>query len=274
MSIDLDGAIKLGNAIGDIIRQLQKLEHFIGLFLLKHNLRETISDRKSLHVNKNELFVKIKPIVKDINDNIQICNEFFTFLEIKNKIKKLSFDDLYRILNDRFGTILNVKSHQSLGNENFRMKLHLVFYGVTKSINEVLIFIENDSKIKEFSNLKRKYKMGMIAANNIRSFGCHLESIFVVGRTIELILDDLLRKAMKENKIKKKISLRKIKYQDKIGILKNLKIIDEKSFHELNSVRIYRNETGHPIKQKYLKSESKIIIEKSVFVLDRLQRKL
>lgn len=117
--------------------------------------------------------------------------------------------------------------------------------------------------------LNKKYRESIKEAINIRSMRYPLTSIFVCGRTIETILDDLIKKAIKNKKIGR-VNLRRTRYEDKIGKLKGIKIIDDKTFHELNSIRIDRNETGHPIKNERLRDENKVIIDNSIILIRKL----
>lgn len=56
-------------------------------------------------------------------------------------------------------------------------------------------------------------------------------------------------------------------------MLKGYKIINEKNWHDLNSIRIERNETGHPIYKVIKKSEARSVIFKSILIINKLQHK-
>lgn len=139
-------------------------------------------------------------------------------------------------------------------------------------MKDLIGFLNSLEKFEEIKFLKDKYKKGIHEAIDIFSIGYNETSVLVVGRTVETLLDDILKKCIKEKKIEK-LNLKKIRYDVKIGKLKGNKIINEKNWHDLNSIRIERNETGHPIYKKIKKSEARSIIFKSILVIKKLQNK-
>lgn len=272
--IGLATIIKIGIILQTIRSRMEHLLRSIDESLTVHNLYEhfpTSSTQEDISKNQKEIISKVLSEAKDINKMIKGSNSIIRIIEYKKKIVPLDLITLRKLVRLRFKSVHAKKEAQELSNENFRLKIHRQFSKSRISINDFIALVEAEQEVEGLSKLKENYKNGINAAINIYSTGHHKTSIFVVGRTVEKVLDDLIRVAMKKGKLKR-VSIPQIKYEKKIGILKTTNIINEKLFHDLSSVRIDRNKTGHPIRRIFKKDENKLVISSGINLILRLQK--
>jgi len=268
--------ILLGFFVNDILKNIEKLENRIVTLSLPHGMYE----RLELYKNKKEIIKNKKPLIEEmeggteyINKNIFELNRICKKLNIKCKIEKINKIGLKKIINERFDFVSADTKVVDLKQDNFRIKLQKILRDKTKEISELIKIFQNKENFELVNKLDKEYGKGVKEAIHIYSIDYPLTSIFVVGRTVEILLDDLLKKGMQAKKIKK-INLKQTKIKDKIGILKNSKIIKEKNWHDLNSIRIDRNETGHPRSDEKLKKEAQHTISKAILIISDLQKKV
>ena len=271
----LHGAVIIGTVLNDVLRQLEKLKLTLEPFLSLTSLKEQIDPDNYERTIKKDLknfFDRVKIGVNDINSLIKEMNEIIAMIRIDKKLVPLRYRELTRIIRERFYLVVEEKKTRKLREDNFNIRFSRELDKTAKSVVDLIGLLSALEKFEEIKSLKDKYKKGMHEAIDIFSIGYNETSVLVVGRTVETLLDDILKKCIKEKTIRK-FNLKKIRYDDKIGMLKGNKIINEKSWHDLNSIRIERNETGHPIYNEIKKSEARSIIFKSILVIKKLQNK-
>lgn len=273
--LSLHGAVIIGTVLNDVLRQLEKLMLMLEPFLSLTSLKEQIDSdhyKRTIKRDLNNFLDRVKRAVNDINSLIKEINEILAMIRIDKKLVPLRYRELTRIIRDRFYLVVKEKKTRKLREDNFNLRFGRELTKTAKSVKDLIGFLNSLEKFEEIKFLKDKYKKGIHEAIDIFSIGYNETSVLVVGRTVETLLDDILKKCIKEKKIEK-LNLKKIRYDVKIGKLKGNKIINEKNWHDLNSIRIERNETGHPIYKKIKKSEARSIIFKSILVIKKLQNK-
>lgn len=265
--------IKIGMFLQMIISRIEHLLRNVEESLMLHNLHESFpsSTREDVLKNQKKTILKILTEAKDINEMIKGSNEIIKLLGHKKKIVPIDLIAIRRFIQLRFKSIHKKEETQKLDNENFRIKVRRQFYKTKKSVKDFIVLVEEEQNFEGLDKLKKNYKKGINAAINIYSIGYYKTSIFVVGCTVEEVLDDLIRSAIKKGRLKR-VNVSQIKYEKKIGILKNNRLIDDKLFHDLSSVRIDRNKTGHPIKRAFKKNENKLVILTGINLILRLQK--
>lgn len=268
--------IKLGVFFERILDRTSHLKRTIDEHLMLHNLYEhfKVDDtEKNIQENISRLEKIVDVEVKEINKMIKAANRIFTNTVWKKKLPPVNQKELNKLFKIRFKEIYNNEVSQKLSNENFRIKLNKILTELQESFSDFFETVDKEYSFEGFEKLEKKYREGINSAIGIFSIASFRTSIFVVGRTIEDILDDLLRLSIKTKKLKR-FSIPNTRYEDKIGRLKSVGVIDEKLFHDLNSIRIDRNKSGHPLRRKFSFEEAKITISKGVEILLKLQKKL
>lgn len=266
----------MGMFLRSISERTTHLRRSIDEYLMVHNLYErfTTSDIKTRALdNLKELEKMVDLEARGINGMIKSANKLLSITVYEKRIQLIDVAELRRLFKLRFKEIYKDKSLQNLGNENFKLKLDELLLNHRKALQDFLDSVDKEYTFEGFSKLKDNYKVGIGDAIDIMSIAQFKESVFVVGRIIEELLDKLLRSAIRSKKIKK-IIIGDTRYDSKIGILKGAKIIDEKTFHELNSVRIDRNKSGHPTRKRFTFKDNKLVIERGIAILQELQDKL
>ena len=115
--------------------------------------------------------------------------------------------------------------------------------------------------------------MGFKEAMAILSIGCSETAVFVTGRTIESLINDLLTNEIKKSTTHP-IDIKNTKLECKIGILKGISVIQEKEFHILQKLKFDRNDFGHPFENKISFNDAKIIILEAIGLTKILEKRL
>ena len=277
MGYGLFAGFMFGAVAIDVIKDIEKLEIRLIELTLHHSLSEELDMLKGkgdLLKNRKPLFDEIDGATFIINKKIKVLRKICKKLQLDHTIKAVDSKKIKKIIQGRYETISKGDETVNLKDENFRIKLHsYLIHEKVKDIGELWEIFKRREKVNGVQRLNDKYKQGITEAIHINSIGYPLTAIFVVGKTIETLLDDLLKKLM-DNKRIKKLKLNQIKIVDKIGLLKNSKTITEKDWHDLTSITIGRNEAGHPETDKSLKKDIDYIIPKAIAIISRLQKKV
>lgn len=204
--------------------------------------------------------------VKFFNKKLSEKMKFYPNLPFLKQINKKS---LLPQLNKRFLVKYKNKESQRLANEVLDLK---IISSLNESFNSILEFEKFFKNLSEADNIKmrEKYADGFLEAKAILSIGCAETAIFVAGRTIESLINDLLIK----KSIIQKIDLKNIKLEGKIGKLMANKVINEKEFHVLQKLKFDRNDFGHPFDKKISFNEAKGIIFEASSLATILEKKL
>lgn len=269
-------SVKIGIFIENINRRVDRLHPHIESSLMMHNLYESFSLKDNgprFKQNYKHLLAHIKTEVDGTNKQIKAANKLLSLLKHKKEILQIDYLAIKQVTDERFNEKLGENKSQKLSNENFKLKIDKIITATRKSIFELANYLNEVEKFNQLDKLNKEYKNGVEEAIDIYSFGHLNTSLFVLGRTLEDVLDAGLRKLIKSKKIKK-ILINKTKYEAKIGILMNANFIDERLFHELNTVRIDRNDTGHPTKRKVTREECENTIQRVILLIEKLQKNL
>ena len=277
MGYGLSAGFMFGAAAIDVIKDIEKLEIRLIELTLHHSLSEELDMLKGkgdLLKNRKPLFDEIDRATFIINKKIKVLRKICKKLQLDHTIKAVDSKKIKKIIQGRYETISKGDETVNLKDENFRIKLHsYLIHEKALEIGELWEIFKRREKVNGVQRLNDKYKQGITEAIHINSIGYPLTAIFVVGKTIETLLDDLLKNLMDNKKIKK-LKLNQIKIVDKIGLLKNSKTITEKDWHDLTSITIGRNKAGHPETDKSLKKEIDYVIPKAIAIISRLQKKV
>ena len=243
--------------------------------LMFHNLYETFpSDHTEAYTGKNQKIVKdlVARRTSEINERIRFMNQGIRFTEKKERVSLVSRKILLNLVKDRFTVVYKSEESQKLANENLKIKINNHLSLVKKSVMDLVQSVDDDNKDIDFSGINEEYWEELNEARDMYSVGYHRTSVFVLGRTIERTTNDIFKLLIRK-RIK---SVKEIpdKFDAKIGILKSKEIIDEKLFHELSTLKIDRNDTGHPVVRSISREENELILKKTVLLLKKLQKVL
>ncbi|HSW55014.1 MAG TPA: DUF4145 domain-containing protein [Ignavibacteriaceae bacterium] len=273
--LGLHSSFLLGYGIQGVFSELEKLvlslEPLNSLVSLKEKI-DSKSYKKTITYDIKFILTNLKLRVNKINSSIKLSNEILSMIRLDVRIIPLKYMTLSSIIRNRYYHVSTDEKARELRNQNFKLKFNLEIEKTAISVNKIVEIIKRAETFEEIKLLKEKYKRYILEAIDIFSIGYNETSILVVGRTTEILLDDMLKKSMEEKKLKI-IDLKKTKYNEKINILKSNKIINEKNWHDLNSIRIDRNETGHPIYTRFNKNDARSIISKTILIIKGLQSK-
>lgn len=269
-------SLKIGIFIENINRRVDRLYPHIESSLMMHNLYETFSSEKNeirFNENHKKLISHIKVEVIEINRQIKAGNKLLNLIKFSKSIQPIDFLAIKSVIDERFKEIFKERRPQEISNQNLKLKLSDIISKTSKSIFDLTEYAKQKETFEGLKKINIKYSEGIEEAIDIYSFGHHNTSLFILGKTLEMVLDDLLRKLMKEKRMKR-IFLNKTKYVSKIGILKESRLIDERLFHELNTIRIDRDNTGHPTKRKCTPEECENTITRVILIISQLEKKL
>ena len=241
----IQDGITIGFTLGMLHSKITELTNRIKDLRNKHNMIENInilageelSGEDEEEVNKNLPIIKqTEAFVDDFNKHIKFFND--------NNLKRMSFyfpnlpplklinkEDLLLQLNRRFLKSYKKKDSQELANEVLDLK---IISSINEPIKSILNFQKSVSNLFNDIDIKlsKKYVRGFLEAKIILSSGCSETAVFVVGRTIESLINDLLINEIKKSNLKE-FPLKTTKLEKKIGKLKGISIIDDKEFHIL-----------------------------------------
>lgn len=269
-------ALKIGIFIENINRRVDRLYPHIESSLMMHNLYETFSpedNRNRFNENHKKLVNHIKIEVGEINKQIRSGNRLLNLLKFGKQIQLVDFISIKAAIDERFSDVFKEDRSQEVSNQNLKLKLSSLISKTSKSIFDLTIYAKEKETFDGLKKINKKYRDGIEEAIDIYSFGHRNTSLFILGKTLELVLNDSIKKQVKEKETKR-IILSKTKYISKIGILKESRFIDERLFHELNTIRIDRDDTGHPTKRKCTTEECKNTISRVILIISQLERKL
>lgn len=278
-------SILFGTILGSLRIQLANIRNMVNSMSSKHNILETIdilAGEKLIENNEEDVKSTLERI-KKIQQNVDYFNEAvkkFNKIVLEDidffpNLPNLQFIDQKNLLlnlNQRFLKKYKNKESQGLANEVLNLKIISLLNQVTNSISDIEKFFLNlmdDINI----DISEKYKRGFREARAILSIGCSETAVFVIGRTIETLIDDLLINEIKKSNIQK-IDLKKIKLGNKIGKLKGISIIEDKEFHMLSKLKFDRNDFGHPFDREISFDEAKRIILDAFDLIKILEKKL
>jgi mRNA-degrading endonuclease RelE of RelBE toxin-antitoxin system len=131
-------------------------------------------------------------------------------------------------------------------------------------------------KTKQFEDLKKiskNYSTQLKNAINISSMGIHDVSVFTSGRAVEDTINNYFRLLM-ENQKTRRIRLKDYRFDAKIGLLKKQSLIDDKLYHDLSSVRISRNDTGHPKRASFKQNDAFEAVRQAISIIIKLEKQI
>ena len=282
----IEDGITIGFTLGILHSQLVEFMNKIGELKYRHNMVESInmlagemlSGKDNEEINKNLPSIKQIEIFADSfnkhikyfnNNNLKRMSFYFQNLP---SLKKIDKKELLLQLNKRFLKSYKEKDSQELANEVLDLKIMSI---IKESINSILNFKKFISDLFQDFDIKlsKKYVRGFLEAKIILSVGCSETAVFVAGRTIETLIDDLLINEVRKSNIQK-MDLKTTKLENKIGKLKGISVISDKEFHILQRLKFDRNDFGHPFDRNVSFNEAKRIILDALDLAIALERKL
>ncbi len=278
-------SISFGIALGNLRSQLLNIANQINSIGTKHNLLESIdilAGEKLVENNNKDVkqsLKQISKIQKDINyfnKSIQNFNkkllDSMDFFPNLSRLQPIDKETLLSQLNQRFCKKYKNKESQELADKVLSLKIvSLLEKAVNNLLNLEKFFLNlmDDLEIE----VSEKYARGFREARAILSVGCSETAVFVVGRTIETLIDDLLINEIKKSHIQK-IDLKSTKLESKIGKLKGISLIEDREFHMLQKLKFDRNDFGHPFSRQISFNEAKRIISDASNLVKVLEKKL
>jgi len=266
--------IHIGMIVSKIIADIEDLRRDISTWLLVQNINEFTSSKNAEKNGKEylkKLLVEIEPKIKVINKEIMALNKISTLFEGNFRLKTLKVDGLRKILKARFETISKNGESQFL-DQNLDLKINQYFL---ETRQRVINFSDSVSSAPKFERgikkVKKEYRNGIKNAIDIMDIGIYDVSIFTSGRTVEESLNKLL-KVLFSKKTIEKFDIKYTMLNKKIKILYDEHIINEKTFHDLNSLRISRNDSGHQSKIKFTKQEASDAVTQALSLLVRVEK--
>jgi hypothetical protein len=277
---DLTSLIIDGMMLSQIIAEVKGLMEPIEQSLLLHNIYETFSEKKEMQTkeliskNLSRLKATLKPRIAYINEGISLANKMLKGLDFDHKIPKLEITEIIDITKQRLQTMYKIEDAQELSNRHFRTKLQLILEKPGKSTQSLLDKFKAERYIEEVESIKEdNYRVGIEQAIDVCSIGYYSAAVFIAGRTIEELINDMLAELFRLHKLKR-FKLSDVKFKNKIGILLSSNQINEDMFHRLSNVRLDRNEFGHPSKRLLSKKQAHLRILLIVEIIVDLEKRL
>ena len=268
--------LRIGMLTQRCLSDIALLQRDISTWIMVHNLNEHLPTAQQERYGKQyakSLIQEIEPKVKLLNKLIGDLNRVATLLGSKQKIQRIEWSNIKKEINARF-SLIATKEYSEISNENFNLKLQRIFSITQKPVEEYINAHEHSSLAPEINKIKtKKFASGLKDALDIDSMGMHQIAIFTVGRVIEQLVNDYLRALIKSKKLAR-IKLTEVKLDTKIGILKKQKLISDKMFHELTSIKIARNDTGHPLGKSYSRSEAIGSVNQAVLIVRDIEKRI
>lgn len=277
--------ISFGTILGNLNAQLMSLTNKVKTMGFKHNFLETIDmlageklvEKNDGYIEHNlKNIIEIQKIVDSFNEAVKKFNkkllEDMDFFPNLPRLQFIDKEDLLLQLNRRFLKKYKDKESQKLADEVLDLKIIFLLDKTTNSILNLENFFLNLMDDVNF-DMPKKYARGFREARAILSIGCSETAVFVVGRTIETLIDDLLISEIKKSNIQE-IDLKNTKLENKIGKLKGISLIGNKEFHLLQKLKFDRNDFGHPFDKEISFNESKRIILDAFDLIKTLEKKL
>ena len=269
--------IKVGMAIQKTLSDIEHLESEIAQWVMIHNLQEetlTPHSTRSSELAKGHsasLIKVIEPRIDHINKMIKGLNMIGTVFKNKHKVELIDKKELFKIIKERFLFVAD-KDDVRVNNENFELKKSRILFKTRESISTYMQRMDIAERFDDLSRLEKKHANQIKNAIDITSMGIYDIGTFTAGRAVEDCINSYLRKLF-QNKKMKRFSLTEVKFVDKIGKLKGANIINEKLYHDLSSVRISRNDSGHPVKTRFTRTDAIEAINLSISLVNRLSAK-
>lgn len=279
-------SISFGAILENLNTMLMIISNNISSMGDKHSFSETIDiifgeelagkDDKYIESNLKSI-TKIQGIVDSFNNSVKKLNEniskHMSYFPNLPCLKFIDKDSLLIELNRRFLKKYDNNESQKLADEVLDLKIISLLSNASNSVSNTQDFFKNLMDEVSNFNVLKKYAKGFREARAISSIGCSETSVFVVGRTVEALIDDLLINEMKKSNISE-FDLENTKLENKIGKLKGVSIIGEKEFHMLQKLKFDRNDFGHPFEKELSFNEAKRIILDAFDLVKILEKKL
>lgn len=268
--------LKVGMLTQKCLSDIALLQRDIAMWIMIHNINEqfkTAQQEKNGKAYAKSLIEEIEPKVKLINKLIGDLNRVATLLGSKQKIRRIEWDRIKKEINNRFSFIAE-NGYTEISNENFNLKLQEILSLTQKSVEGYINAHEHAVLVPEISKIKtKKLAGGLKDALDIGSMGVHQIAIFTVGRVIEQLVNNYIRVLIKNKKLAR-MKLADVKLDTKIGILKKHGLISDKMFHELTSIKISRNDTGHPLGGSYSRAQVIGSVNQAVLIVKYVEKKM
>lgn len=266
--------IKLGMIASKVLADIQGLQRDISLWLIVHSVNEFTRSKNAQQNGKKylkSLFAEIEPKIKVINSEIVALNKVSTLFEGNFRLKTIKIDGLKKIVKSRFEIISKDGESKHL-DENLDLKINHYFRETREAVANFANAVSSMTKFeRSLKKVKPQYKDNLSNAIDIMDMGIYDVSIFTSGRTVEESVNRLLKILISKKKIES-FDINKKMLGTKVKILNDNRILTEKTYFDLSSLRVSRNDTGHPNKVKFTKQEASEMITLSISLLCRIEK--
>ena len=277
---DLFALIVNGMFLSNIMSEIKELKVPIDQSLTMHNLYESskFQDDKfiktSIDENLRSLKLMLTPRIVTINEHITTANKLIKGLDFKNcEIPKLKITEVLTVIRKRLNSKFDVPDAQKMSNETCRIKLDQLTQKPVEAIFKFIDVIAIETYKEEVNSLRAPYKAGLQQAMHICSIGYYTTSVFIAGKTTEEIINTYLSLLFKVNKLKE-FDLSKVKFDTKINLLHHNGFINESLYHKLSSIRIDRNDFGHPGNKSLSKHQAHLRIRNVIDSIPEIDKKI
>ncbi len=270
-------AADLFNEVKDLIENCHKMYSFYKIA----NRWDVYTDKIKAQSLKKRVLEFIRYKISKINRLIASYNKDVIKVASELKIKKIMFSDIAKGFSMFFKTDETKisKPHEKLLINSF----DLYISNKMKPMMENLSYSKSilDYKIKSFElyKIRTKYHKSLYEVIDLYFLGYKTTALLVLGRLFEEIVTRYLLRLQTDRKINTmKKSVLKMRFEDKLGLLKSNNFISEKDWLIISKVKFDRNIGGHfsPKRglQKEAELESEATIKLALKLINKFDKKL
>ncbi len=271
---DIFNLTRLLNTIESSIFRIQT--HFNGVRLVALFYDSDVgSDEKKV---KKKFYERSKERIDELNRLISVFNNL-----LNTKFKHLRAEMLVKVNLKSIKKIINEhKDNSHLGRRHTHLKLNNTLIPLLNSEENFLKSL--DDLYLPFGGPNRKFKTPKKVRINIKeafdvySIGYLGTSVFIIGKTLEMVITDYLKELKKCKKINYTMNeINSWNFDTKINILKKEKLLAPNQYSKMMSVKWDRNIFGHPSKKTDLieaKNDADAIIKIGVNMIQLIENRI
>jgi len=271
---DIFQLARLLNAIDSSTFRVQTTFNGVRLVALFYD-PEVGSDAKKV---KKKFYERLKKEIDELNRLISIFNDL-----LETKYRHLGNERLVEVDLVSIKKIINEHTDNShLGRRYTHLKLNNT---LSPLLNSKENFLKNlDDLYLVFGGPNRKFKIRKKTRENLKeafdvySIGCMGTSVFIIGKTLEMLCEDYLIKLKKCKRINYKLKeIRNWNFETKINILHKEKLLSSNQYSKIMSIKWDRNIFGHPSKKTDLteaRNDADAMIKIGVNMIQLLENKI
>lgn len=258
-----------------------RLAYFFDTTLGKKFMLEDLKSKLSLGKEKDKEIISkemnnIKKRLTSINDRIININEnVLSPLNLEKKLSTLDINYLLKIIKERLSYVHKTDETINLIDKTFDLSLYKEIQKINSSLGELMNFLKEKEDFEGIKKIDENYRQDIRESTNIFSIGYGRTAVLCIGRTIEKIINNYLRKLLEKQKITQKEFDEFIgnKYNNKIGFLKS-KFIDEEEYSKLKAFSFDRDKGGHADLGEIDNERARTLIQQGIWLIVDLQNKI